>query len=89
MPTYFRADYRAAGLTSSRELQGGLVAGPTPFVASLLLLALNSQPWLVAGLIVLAHLMTISGLFLARPILTRAEVDDVPAHRGLRPTRDR
>lgn len=83
LPAMFRTEYRSSGLTSSRELQGALVAGPTPLIATALVLALGGQPWLVAGMIVLAQVMTIVAMLIARPTLTADEVDSVPAHRGL------
>ncbi|MBF4550720.1 MULTISPECIES: MFS transporter [unclassified Pseudoclavibacter] len=83
LPAIFRTEYRSSGLTSSRELQGALVAGPTPLIATALVLALGGAPWLVAAMIVLAQTMTIVGMLIARPTLTAEEVESASAHRGL------
>ncbi|TFI42498.1 MFS transporter [Rhodococcus sp. 1R11] len=85
LPTLFKPEYRASGLTSSRELQGGFIAGPTPLVASALVLALNGSPWLVAGMLIVAQLMTITGTMIARPIITAEDAAETPAYRGLVP----
>jgi MFS transporter, MHS family, shikimate and dehydroshikimate transport protein len=83
MPALFKAEYRSSGLSSSRELQGAIIAGPTPFIATALVAALGGQPWLVAALIVLSQLMSLAGILLGRPFLSRAELDETPAYAGL------
>jgi len=40
MPALFKTEFRAAGLFSSRELQGAVIAGPSPFIAVALAAAL-------------------------------------------------
>lgn len=83
MPALFKTEYRSAGLFSSRELQGALVAGPAPLVATALLAVMGGQPWLVVGLIVVSQLMTLVGVLIGRPFVTRAELDETPALRGV------
>lgn len=87
LPLLFRTEYRGSGMTSSRELQGGLVAGPAPLIASGLALALGGEPWLVAGFIALAHLLTVIGMVLGRPLVSSDDIADTPALAGLRPAR--
>ena len=83
MPALFKTEYRSAGLFSSRELQGALVAGPAPLVAVALLAALGGQPWLVVGLCVVAQLMTLVGVLIGRPFVTAQELAETPALQGL------
>lgn len=85
LPSLFRPQYRGSGMVSARELQGGIVAGPAPLIAGALALALDGAPWLVAAFIVLGQVLTIAGMVIARPMVSQAEIDDVPALRGLRP----
>ncbi|MCE0765532.1 MFS transporter [Pseudonocardia kujensis] len=82
-PVLFRTESRAAGFTSSRELQQALIAGPTPLLATALIIQLDGAPWLVAALIVVAQVVTMASIRFARPQLTPAELAAVPAHRGL------
>lgn len=82
-PVLFRTESRAAGFTSSRELQQALVAGPTPLLATVLIIQLDGAPWLVAGLIVLAQVVTIVSMHLGRPQVSPAEITDTPALAGL------
>lgn len=82
-PVLFRTESRAAGFTSSRELQQALVAGPTPLLATALIIQLNGEPWLVAGLIVVAQIVTILAMQLGRPQVTSDEMSGTPALRGL------
>ncbi|SDH57176.1 MFS transporter [Agrococcus jejuensis] len=85
MPALFKAEYRSSGLFSSRELQGALVAGPAPLIASALVAASGGSPWLVGVLLVVTHVMTLVGLVLARPFLTKDELDTTPALQGFQP----
>lgn len=65
-PSLFPTESRAAGLTSSRELQQAFVAGPTPLLAATLVTVLHGEPWLVAGLLVVAQVVTLASLALCR-----------------------
>ncbi|MGW4489788.1 hypothetical protein ACWEOE_38890 [Amycolatopsis sp. NPDC004368] len=85
LPALFRTEFRGSGLTSSRELQGGLIAGPAPLIASALLLAMGGRPWLVALYIAAAQVLTVPGMLLARPVVSRREIDEVSALSGVRP----
>lgn len=82
-PVLFRTESRAAGFTSSRELQQALVAGPTPLLATALIIQLSGAPWLVAGLIVVAQVVTLLALPLSRPQVSPTEMAGTPALRGL------
>ncbi|WP_326835291.1 MFS transporter [Amycolatopsis rhabdoformis] len=88
LPALFRTEYRGSGMTSSRELQGGLIAGPAPLIASALLLAAGGTPWLVALYIAAAQVLTVAGMLLARPVLSRREITEISALRGVRPAAD-
>jgi MFS family permease len=82
MPALFRAEYRSSGLFSSRELQGAIIAGPTPLIATLLVGMSNGQPWLVAAVLALAQLMTLAAMVIGRPLFTAEERADTPALKG-------
>jgi MHS family shikimate/dehydroshikimate transporter-like MFS transporter len=88
LPALFRPEYRGSGMTSSRELQGGLIAGPAPLIASALALAAGGAPWLVAIYLGVAQLATIGGMLLARPIVTATEIAETSALQGLAPTEE-
>lgn len=85
MPALFKVEYRSSGLFSSRELQGALIAGPAPLIATALLAALGGQPWLVVGLVVVSQLLTLVGLLLGRPFVSAAEIAETPALQGVTP----
>jgi MFS family permease len=82
MPALFRAEYRSSGLFSSRELQGALVAGPTPLLAAFLVGVLGGEPWIVAGILAAAQLMTLAGVLVGRPLFTAREHAETPALKG-------
>jgi len=82
MPALFRAEYRSSGLFSSRELQGALIAGPTPLIATLLVGLSNGQPWLVAAVLAAAQLMTLAAMLIGRPLFTAEEQTNTPALKG-------
>lgn len=84
MPALFKTETRAAGLFSSRELQGAVVAGPSPFIATALAAALGGQPWLVLILVIVTQLLTFAAIKLGRPFVTQAEIDETPALRGVK-----
>jgi hypothetical protein len=44
---------------------------------------LGGQPWLVVGLIIVSQLMTLVGVLIGRPFVTRVELDETPALRGV------
>lgn len=83
MPALFKTEYRTSGLFSARELQGALIAGPSPFIAVALVAALNGQPWLVVGLVIVTQLLTLASLKLGRPFVSRAELAETPALQGV------
>lgn len=82
-PVLFKTESRAAGFTSSRELQQALVAGPTPLLAAALVIQLSGEPWLVAALIAAAQIFTIVSIWLSRPQLSPTEIAETPALRRL------
>ncbi|MGE0777960.1 MFS transporter [Mycolicibacterium sp.] len=84
MPALFRAEYRSSGLFSSRELQGALIAGPTPLVATMLVGWTSGQPWPVAVVLVVAQLLTLAAVLIGRPIYTMEERAITPALKGYR-----
>jgi len=86
LPYLFKAEYRGSGMTSSRELQGGLIAGPAPLIAAALALALGGQPWLVAIFIALMQVFTLGGILLARPIVSAEDIEEITALKGVRPS---
>ena len=83
MPALFKAEYRSAGLFSSRELQGAIIAGPAPLVATALLAVANGQPWLVVGLCIVSQVMTLVGVLIGRPFVSQQELDETPALKGV------
>jgi MFS family permease len=86
LPFLFKTQYRGSGMTSSRELQGGLVAGPAPLIAAALALALGGEPWLVAIYLAVMQLFTLGGILLARPIVSATDIAEITALRGIRPS---
>jgi MFS family permease len=83
MPALFKADYRSSGLFSSRELQGAIIAGPAPFIAAALV-AVTGSVWVLIAVIIATQVLSLIGLVLARPFISRAELDETPALQGLR-----
>lgn len=69
LPSLFDTRYRLSGVAISRELTNALVGGTAPLVASALVLALGGAPWLVAGAMVLAGVLTVTGVLIAVPLL--------------------
>lgn len=88
MPAYFKAEFRSAGLFSSRELQGALIAGPAPLIATALVEASGGTPWLVAGLIIVAQVLTLVGTLIAKPWVSVADRAETPALAGITPRAD-
>ncbi|GAA5174793.1 MFS transporter [Pseudonocardia eucalypti] len=62
----FATRYRYTGIATARELNGMLVAGPTPLIATALVGLAAGAPWLVAGYLVIAELITIVAVYAAR-----------------------
>lgn len=62
----FETRYRYTGIATARELNGMLVAGPTPFIASALVAAAGGSPWLVAVYLIGCQALTIVGVTFAR-----------------------
>lgn len=58
----FPVRYRYSGIAFSRELNGALVAGPTPLIATALVLAADGSPRLVIVYVVCACILTIVGI---------------------------
>lgn len=85
LPALFRPEYRSSGLNSSKELQSALISGPAPLIATALVLLTGGAPWLVAVFIALAQIASIVGMLIARPIVSRKEVSEISALRGMRP----
>lgn len=75
LPSLFPTRRRYTGIAIPRELNGALIAGPVPLLASLLVLALNGQPWLVAAMIVVGQAISVVGGLLGRPVKDEREPD--------------
>ncbi|TPW74009.1 MHS family MFS transporter [Schumannella soli] len=88
MPAFFKAEFRSAGLFSSRELQGALIAGPAPLIATAIVVATGGAPWGAAGLIIVAQLLTLVGVLIAKPWVSAAEKAETPALAGITPRED-
>lgn len=61
----FETRYRFSGLALARELNGALVAGPTPFIAAALVNLAGGKPWLVACYLMLCCSLTIVAVIVA------------------------
>ncbi|SFJ15842.1 Major Facilitator Superfamily protein [Bosea sp. OK403] len=62
----FPTRYRFSGLAMSRELNGVLVAGPTPLIAASLVAAADGKPTLVAGYLMACCALTILAVLLIK-----------------------
>lgn len=62
----FPTRYRFSGLAMSRELNGVLVAGPTPFIAQALVGAANGRPTYVALYIIACCVLSIIAILIIR-----------------------
>jgi len=58
----FETRYRFSGVALTRELNGVLIAGPTPFIATALVSTAGGEPWLVAGYLLLCGLITVAAV---------------------------
>lgn len=68
----FEPRYRYTGIALVREMNGVLIAGPTPFIATALVAAAGGSPWLVAVYIIACQILTIIGVAAARPAMPQA-----------------
>jgi MHS family shikimate/dehydroshikimate transporter-like MFS transporter len=66
----FDTRYRYTGIAIVREMNGVLIAGPTPFIATALVAAASGSPWMVAVYIILCQVLTIIGVAAAQPSRT-------------------
>lgn len=82
LPSLFETEYRLSGVAVSRELSNALIGGTAPLVATALVAALNGSPWLVAGAMVVAGVLTIVGVAIAVPILRSRRDEDASADEG-------
>lgn len=62
----FPTRYRFSGVALSRELNGALIAGTTPLIATALIAAADGGIWMAAMYIVLCSLVTVLGVLIAR-----------------------
>jgi MFS transporter, MHS family, shikimate and dehydroshikimate transport protein len=70
----FPARYRFTGVATARELNGAIIAGTTPLVATALIAAAGGQIWLAALYIVLCSLVTVLAVIITgtrgdRPVI--------------------
>ncbi|MHA6630013.1 MFS transporter [Pseudonocardia sichuanensis] len=70
----FDTRYRFSGIALTREMNGVLIAGPTPFIATALVAAAGGQPWLVAGYLMLCALVTVVAVAIVEARRARAAV---------------
>jgi MFS family permease len=63
----FATRYRYSGIALVREMNGVLIAGPTPFIATALVAAASGSPYLVALYIIACQVLTAIGVIFARP----------------------
>lgn len=62
----FPTRYRFSGIAFARELNGLLIAGPTPFIASALVAASNGAPTFVALYLMVCCLLTVISVWILR-----------------------
>ncbi|WP_293810590.1 hypothetical protein [uncultured Bosea sp.] len=62
----FPTRYRFSGLAMSRELNGVLIAGPTPLIAASLVAAADGKPTFVAAYLMACCALTILAILLIR-----------------------
>lgn len=62
----FPVRYRFSGIAVSRELNGALIAGPTPFIASALVAMSDGTPQLVAVYLMTCCLLTVIAVWMIR-----------------------
>jgi MHS family shikimate/dehydroshikimate transporter-like MFS transporter len=62
----FPTRYRFSGIAFARELNGLLIAGPTPFIASALVAASNGSPKFVALYLMVCCLLTVISVWILR-----------------------
>lgn len=72
----FATRHRYTGIAAARELNGMLVAGPTPFVAAALVGVAGGAPWLLAGYLVAAAFVT---LLAVRAAPSEGQTEAAPA----------
>jgi len=72
----FPTRYRFTGIAFTREMNGALVAGPTPFIATALVIAAGGSTWLVASYVMVCCVLSIVGVVFARSRKTEAELDE-------------
>lgn len=83
----FETRYRYTGIALVREMNGVLIAGPTPFIATALVAAAGGGTWLVAIYIIACQALTIIGVAIARPDTSAARLrtdEGGPSSRTLR-----
>jgi hypothetical protein len=62
----FPTRYRFSGIAFARELNGLLIAGPTPFIASALVAAAGGTPTYVALYLMVCCLLTVISVWILR-----------------------
>lgn len=65
LPNLFPTRYRFTGVAAARELNGAIVAGPTPMIATALIAAANGGIHYVAIFVAVAALLTFASVFIA------------------------
>lgn len=83
IPNLFPTRYRFTGVAAARELNGALVAGPTPFIAAALVQAAGGGIGLVSAFVAVAALITFASVFIAGKSGETAPAEDVEAQRAV------
>ncbi len=68
----FPTRYRYSGIAITRELNAMLIAGPTPFIATALVVAAGGSPYYVAGYMSLCCLATFIAIYALVRVQKRA-----------------
>ncbi|GAA1390033.1 MFS transporter [Luteococcus peritonei] len=79
----FPTRYRFTGVAAARELNGALVAGPTPLIATALIQKAHGGIGPVSAFVALAALCTFASIFVAGHSGQEAPSEDVEANRAV------
>lgn len=83
LPNLFPTRYRFTGVAAARELNGAIVAGPTPMIATALIAAAGGGIGLVSAFVAVAALLTSASVFVAGTSGEAAPAEDAEAQRAV------
>lgn len=83
LPNLFPTRYRFTGVAAARELNGAIVAGPTPFIATWLVQQAGGGVGLVTAFLAVAALITFASVFVAGRSGDAAPAEDADAQRAV------